>query len=197
MPLGCATAVCRPQDFRVGGVINVHNRDFLLYDCDAFTRQWYQVRAALVRCCASAACAGASWVGQVQRQACREGHVVGHDHDTARQGAGRSGAPSLYADVLACLLQAELGFPAEALEGLEVAEPIPPMPAAALPPYNGYGTLDDSKQNCIALVPKPPKKVSEAAAAAAMLTLHTNTLSAPHLGNHPEGSFKSPLATQQ
>lgn len=76
------------------------------------------------------------------------------------------------------MLQAELGFPAEALEGLEVAEPIPPMPAAALPPYNGYGTLDDSKQNCIALVPKPPKKVSEAAAAAAaaMLTLHRHFL---------------------
>jgi hypothetical protein len=57
------------------------------------------------------------------------------------------------------LVQTELGFPLEALEPLEVAEPIPPMPAPALPPYNGYGTLDDSKQNCIALVPKPPKKV--------------------------------------
>lgn len=137
-------------------------------------------------------------VSRVRRQACREGHVAGHDHDTARQGAGRSCSSSLYADALACLLQAELGFPAEALEGLEVAEPIPPMPAAALPPYNGYGTLDDSKQNCIALVPKPPKKVSEAAAApTAMLTLHTRALSAPHLGIHPEGSSKSLLAAQQ
>jgi hypothetical protein len=28
-----------------------------------------------------------------------------------------------------------------------------------IPPYNGYGSLDDSHQNCVALVPKPPKKV--------------------------------------
>lgn len=55
--------------------------------------------------------------------------------------------------------QAEQGYPPEALEPLDVAELIPPLPAAALPPYNGYGTLDDSKQNCVALVPKPPKKV--------------------------------------
>jgi hypothetical protein len=28
-----------------------------------------------------------------------------------------------------------------------------------MPPYNGYGSLEDSKQNCIALTPKPPRKV--------------------------------------
>lgn len=58
-----------------------------------------------------------------------------------------------------CSAQSELGFPAEALEPLNIGEAIPPLPSPALPPYNGYGTLDDSKQNCIALVPKPPKKV--------------------------------------
>lgn len=61
--------------------------------------------------------------------------------------------------VLCFLLQGELGYPSEALEPLQVAEAIPPLPRPALPPYNGYGTLDDSKQNCVALVPKPPKKV--------------------------------------
>jgi hypothetical protein len=60
---------------------------------------------------------------------------------------------------LLSMLQAELGYPAEALEPLQVAEAISPLPRPALPPYNGYGTLDDSKQNCVALVPKPPKKV--------------------------------------
>jgi hypothetical protein len=62
------------------------------------------------------------------------------------------------AALLSCL-QSELGYPAEALEPLQVAEAISPLPRPALPPYNGYGTLDDSKQNCVALVPKPPKKV--------------------------------------
>jgi hypothetical protein len=61
--------------------------------------------------------------------------------------------------VALCGLQSELGFPSEALEPLNVGESVPPLPSPALPPYNGYGTLDDSKQNCIALVPKPPKKV--------------------------------------
>lgn len=27
-----------------------------------------------------------------------------------------------------------------------------------LPPYNGYGLIEDSAQNCLALIPKAPKK---------------------------------------
>ncbi|KAL0622278.1 EF-hand domain-containing protein 1 [Plecturocebus cupreus] len=30
--------------------------------------------------------------------------------------------------------------------------------ALELPPYNGYGLVEDSAQNCFALIPKPPKK---------------------------------------
>ena len=52
-----------------------------------------------------------------------------------------------------------MGYSPDLLEKVDITEPIVPLPKAAMPPYNGYGTLDDSKQNCIALVPKPPKKV--------------------------------------
>ena len=45
------------------------------------------------------------------------------------------------------------------MEAIEVKERMEPPPRAALPAYNGYGTLEDSQQNCVALVPKPPKKV--------------------------------------
>lgn len=27
-----------------------------------------------------------------------------------------------------------------------------------IPPYNGYGSLEDSLQNCLHLIPEPPKK---------------------------------------
>lgn len=27
-----------------------------------------------------------------------------------------------------------------------------------LPPYNGFGSLEDSKQSCLSLIPLPPKK---------------------------------------
>lgn len=55
--------------------------------------------------------------------------------------------------------KSEQGFTDEMLEALDVREPVEPLPRPALPPYNGYGTLEDSKQNCVALVPKPPRKV--------------------------------------
>jgi hypothetical protein len=35
---------------------------------------------------------------------------------------------------------------------------VPALPKPAIAPYNGYGTLRDSEQNCRSLVPKPPKK---------------------------------------
>ena len=31
-------------------------------------------------------------------------------------------------------------------------------PVQELPPYNGFGSLEDSKQSCLSLVPQPPRK---------------------------------------
>jgi hypothetical protein len=41
----CKRSPSRPEDLRIGGVINVHGRAFLVYGCDAATREWYKVRA--------------------------------------------------------------------------------------------------------------------------------------------------------
>ncbi|CAD7701459.1 unnamed protein product [Ostreobium quekettii] len=51
-----------------------------------------------------------------------------------------------------------LGLPEEALRSLDTTEPIPPCAKSALPPHNDYGTLEDTQQNCLSLLPKPPKK---------------------------------------
>lgn len=51
-----------------------------------------------------------------------------------------------------------LGYGEEDLTAVDIKEPILPKPRAALPPYNGYGTIEDSLQNCLSLVPKPPKR---------------------------------------
>jgi DUF1126 PH-like domain len=45
-PLGQdKSAACyQPHDLRLGSSVDVHGRRFFLHDCDAFTRQYYQVR---------------------------------------------------------------------------------------------------------------------------------------------------------
>lgn len=39
-----------------------------------------------------------------------------------------------------------------------LGKPAQPNPRMEIPPYNGYGSLEDSLQNCLYLVPEPPKK---------------------------------------
>ena len=36
------------EDFRIGTFIFVYGRHLFLYDCDSFTRDWYQARPSIV-----------------------------------------------------------------------------------------------------------------------------------------------------
>ena len=85
----------RPDDLRLGQYISVLGRDFLLHDCDGFTKRWFQNN---------------------------------------------------------------LGFTEEELQRVEIQEPITPLAKPALAPYNGHGTIEDSLQNCLSLLPKPPRR---------------------------------------
>ncbi|KAM9233624.1 EF-hand domain-containing protein 1 [Dugong dugon] len=44
------------------------------------------------------------------------------------------------------------------LPRIDVSKKEPPPIKQELPPYNGYGQVEDSAQNCFALIPKAPKK---------------------------------------
>ncbi|XP_049621178.1 EF-hand domain-containing protein 1 [Suncus etruscus] len=83
------------KDFIVGKPVTILGRTFFIYDCDAFTRQYYKE---------------------------------------------------------------QLGFPD--LPRIDVSKKEPPPIKQELPPYNGYGLIEDSAQNCFVLVPKAPKKDS-------------------------------------
>lgn len=39
-----------------------------------------------------------------------------------------------------------------------VAPEAPAAKARVLPPHNGFGSFEDSAQNCTSLIPQPPKK---------------------------------------
>ncbi|XP_063771180.1 EF-hand domain-containing protein 1 [Pseudophryne corroboree] len=82
-----------PQDFIVGDYITIMGRRFFLYDCDAYTKDFYREKLGMP---------------DVKRV-----DVKKKEEEEVRQ---------------------------------------------EIPPYNGFGLLEDSLQNCLTLVPKPPKK---------------------------------------
>ncbi|XP_053564897.1 EF-hand domain-containing protein 1 isoform X2 [Bombina bombina] len=82
-----------PRDFAVGKTITILGRKFLIYDCDAYTQDYYRDNLGTT-----------------------DFHPV------------------------------------------DVKKKIEEEAAQELPPYNGFGLLEDSIQNCLMLVPKPPKK---------------------------------------
>mmetsp|Transcript_336 Transcript_336/g.352 ORF Transcript_336/g.352 Transcript_336/m.352 type:complete len:610 (-) Transcript_336:425-2254(-) len=52
----------------------------------------------------------------------------------------------------------KLGYSQPDLQATNIREPEEPIPQMELPPYNGFGSQIDTVQNCISLIPKPPKK---------------------------------------
>eukprot|EP00898_Chlorokybus_atmophyticus_P008294 jgi/Chlat1/8466/Chrsp80S00651 len=92
---GGAAGQLSEKELHIGTYVRVYNRDFLLHDCDEFTRKYYNVR---------------------------------------------------------------FGAEIEEFDPIDVSEAPEPIPKNEMPPYNGFGSREDSVQNCISLIPKPPKK---------------------------------------
>lgn len=55
-------------------------------------------------------------------------------------------------------MQESLAYPAESVAPVDIREPVPEQRGRVLPPYNGYGSLADSAENCKHLIPQPPRK---------------------------------------
>ncbi|XP_061002891.1 EF-hand domain-containing protein 1 [Dama dama] len=81
------------KDFIVGKPLTILGRTFFIYDCDPFTRQYYQEK-----------------------------------------------------------------FGISDLPRIDMSKKEPPPMKQELPPYNGFGLIEDSAQNCFALIPKAPRK---------------------------------------
>ncbi|XP_015802875.3 EF-hand domain-containing protein 1 [Nothobranchius furzeri] len=82
-----------PKDFQLGQKVTLLNHHFLLYNCDAFTKDYYQKN-----------------------------------------------------------------FPDMEMKPTEIpVKKESPIPEKHIPPYNGFGSLEDSLQNCLSLIPKRPK----------------------------------------
>ena len=56
------------------------------------------------------------------------------------------------------LVQEHMGSSEEELAAIDVMEPVKPAPVRSLPPHNGFGSAEDSAQNCLNLLPRPPRK---------------------------------------
>ncbi len=123
-----------PADLRVGTTVNILGRAFLIYDCDAATRAWYQASAGVVGC------------GLGSLQAWMFAGALAHSPERLPL------SPCLLCMPHFIPLQEHLGYAALELAPLSVEEQKREVPQPALPPWNGIGSPEDSLQNCLKLV---------------------------------------------
>ncbi len=143
-------------DLRLGTYINVLGRDFFLHDADTFTKAWYKDNMGY----------GDEELTPVdikvnkglrkglRKQRRIESPIavrIARGVDRFKPGAWHQqrGRARVWGAACSRVLPAVCAA---------AQEPILPKPRGAVPPYNGYGTLEDSLQNCLSLVPKPPKR---------------------------------------
>lgn len=162
--------VYQPSDLRLGTFISVHGREFYLYDCDDFTRKYYRVGAGVC----GEGLAKQSHQAWGEGAGCAKTEMrVKHDVTPSEEGVQRIHKPAhshsrtywlstanLHAACRLlhtalrpdCCLQEVVGASDGEMAAIDVSEPTKPLPVPALPPWNGYGSPEDSLQNCIRLV---------------------------------------------
>ena len=74
--------------------------------------------------------------------------------------------------VLLILLTSLSYCSSEKFEPIEVPRPSPPKVKREIPPYNGFGSEEDSLASCLNLIPKPPRRCVHCHRFTAMEVIH-------------------------
>ena len=144
-----------PAELRMGASVSVYGRDFLIVDCDDFTRKWLLVRRRNTLAGARRS-HGSSWQpmrrtrGTLFVTALEAFCKVYAPYDTALVSIPTIRRPmTVLGD-----MQESQGCSAAEAAPVDMAERIPQPVPRPLPPYNGFGSLEDSAQSCRSLIPQ-------------------------------------------